>query len=107
MPAGLLRERIAIEQESNVSDGQGGSTLSWTNVCTIWARISPLRGMERLQSMQVQDETVRRITIRYRTDITPKMRAVWGSRIMNIREVINPDEHKKYLQLMVEDNVGV
>ena len=47
-----------------------------------------------------------RITIRYRTDITPKMRAVWGSRIMNIREVINPDEQKKYLQLTVEENVG-
>jgi SPP1 family predicted phage head-tail adaptor len=107
MPAGLLRERIAIEQESNVSDDQGGSTLSWTNVCTIWGRVSPVRGREALQGMQVQDETMHRITIRYRTDITPKMRVVWGSRIMNIREVTNPDEHKKYLQLMVEDNVGV
>ena len=47
-----------------------------------------------------------RITIRYRTDITPKMRVVWGSRIMNIREVINPDEHKKYFQLTVDENVG-
>ena len=107
MPAGVLRERIQIQQESNVSDGQGGSALSWTEVDTVWARVSPIRGAERLQGMQVQDETVRRITIRYRTDITPKMRVVWGSRIMNIREVINPDEHKKYLQLTVEDNVGV
>ena len=106
MPAGPLRERIAIEQESNVSDGQGGSTLSWTNVCTVFARVSPLRGQERLQAMQVQDETVHKITIRFRDDITPKMRVVWRSRIMNIRDVTNPDEKKKYLQLTVEDNVG-
>ena len=106
MPAGFLRERIAIEQESNASDGQGGSTISWTNVCTIWGRVSPIRGREVQQGAQVQDETMHRITIRYRTDITPKMRAVWGSRIMNIREVINPDEHKKYLQLTVDENVG-
>jgi SPP1 family predicted phage head-tail adaptor len=107
MPAGPLRERITIQQESNVSDGQGGSTLSWTEVDTVWGCVSPLRGAERLQSMQVQDETIHKITIRFRDDITPKMRVVWRGRIMNIREVINPDEHKKYLQLTVEDNVGV
>jgi hypothetical protein len=32
--------------------------------------------------------------------------AVFGA-MTEGREVINPDEHKKYLQLMVEDNVGV
>lgn len=106
MPAGFLRERIRIEQESNVSDGQGGSTLSWTEVDTVWSRVSPVRGREVLQGQQVQDETMHRITIRYRTDITPKMRVVWRGRIMNIREVINPDEHKKYLQLTVDENVG-
>lgn len=106
MPVGQMRERVIIQQESNVSDGMGGVTLGWSAVATVWARVAPLRGMEAQQARQVQDVQSYKVTMRYRSDVTPKMRLVWGSKTLNIRAVINPDEKSRYSELLCDEGVG-
>ena len=106
MRAGTMREKVTIEREIGVSDGQGGKSLIWQLVARVCARVEPLRGREALQAMQVQDSQLYRVTIRYRSDVVPKMRLVWGARTLNIRAVANLDEHRIYLELTAEAGVG-
>ena len=106
MTAGALRERITIQSEASTPDGGGGFTAGWVDVVTVFASVSPQRGGEALEAMQVRDTQLYDVVIRYRTDITSKQRVIWGSRIFNIRAVMNKDERDKYLTLVCEEGVG-
>lgn len=106
MAAGL-RQRVTIQQESEVSDGQGGYTLSWTAVASsVPCRIEPLRGDERIQAGSLAAPVTHRATIRYRAGITAGQRLLHGSVAYNIRAVLNPDERKRYLVMDVEEDVA-
>lgn len=107
MPAGPLRERCAIQAESTSDDGMGGQTLSWSTSATVWARVTPIGGREQVQAQQVQDSVTHRVTIRYRPGLNAGMRLLWGSKPLNIRAVTNPDEKKKYLELLTEEGVAI
>ena len=105
-----LRQRITIEEPTETPDGAGGYTTSWSTLTSIWAHIEPLSrssGNERFVEGQLQDRTRWRIAIRYRDDITPKMRAVYGSRLFNIRAVIDPDGMQRELVLIAEEGEAV
>ena len=47
-----------------------------------------------------------RVTIRHRDGVTPKMRLKFGTRILNIRAVINAGERNRTLELLCEEGVG-
>ena len=106
MSAGRLRERLIIQSESSTPDGGGGYAVSWVNVVTAWGSVKPQRGGESLDAMQVRDTVLYDVTIRYRTGVIPKQRIAWGSRIFNIRAVMNKDERERYLTLVCEEGVG-
>lgn len=106
MTAGKLRERITIQSETSTPDGGGGYTVGWNNVATVFAQVKPQRGKEALEAMQMRDTQLYDVVIRYRADVTPKHRISWGSRIFNIRAVMNKDERDRYLTLVCEEGVG-
>jgi len=106
MTTGALRERIIIQSESLTPDGLGGFSTAWIDDVTLWAQIKPKTGREALEAMQVRNMQMYDVIIRYRTGITPKQRISWGSRIFNIRAVMNKDEREKYLTLVCEEGVG-
>jgi len=108
MPAvGQLRERITIQQEVRSSDGMGGGGVTWNDVDTVWAKVSPLRGVERTQANQQQGEVMYRITMRYRTDIKTDMRIAWGSVMFNITSVYSPDMRSRFLTLDVTEGAAI
>ena len=47
-----------------------------------------------------------RVTIRHRDAVTAKMRLKFGTRILNIRAVVNPSERNRTLELLCEEGVG-
>ena len=99
MAAGKLRHRIVISQPAEVSDGAGGVTTTWSTLATVWGSVEPLRGREFLDAAGAQAEVSTRIKIRYRADVTAKMRVVWGT---HTYEVIAPafDERRTMSELM-------
>lgn len=103
----LMRLRVTIEQQQLVGDTGGGYTRSWQSFASIWAHIAPVRGQERLSGLQLAGSITHRITLRYLSGVTPAMRLVYGSRLFNIRAVMNPDERKEYLVLLCEEGVAV
>ncbi|MFQ5774190.1 MAG: phage head closure protein [Kiloniellaceae bacterium] len=107
---GRLRHRLTIQAENPAADAGGGQGADpWADpitVATVWGRVEPLTGGERLRAMQVQDRLSHRITIRHRPGITPRMRIVFGARVFNVRAVINPEERDRVLELLCEEGVA-
>lgn len=103
---GAMRERVTLQQESRVVDDGGGYPNSWVAVDTVWASVKPLTGRERQLAAQTEAPVSYRVTIRYRDDVTPAMRLVWGTRYLNITGIFNADQKKAYLTLECSEGVA-
>ena len=103
MQAGRLDQRITIKQKVATQDTFGGETVTWTDVCTVWAQVSPVGGREYLQGKQLQEEQTVRIRIRHRAGIVPAMRVHLGSRTFDIQDVQNIDTANKETVLMCRE----
>lgn len=106
LDSGALRHRVTLQAPQETSDGGGGASVTWTDVAVVWAAIAPLRGGERLRAGRLEAALTHRVTIRYRADVTPEMRVAFGSRLFNIRAVIDPGERHRRLDLLCEEGVG-
>ena len=106
---GSLRERVRLEREVRAADAGGGAQVSWmplSHAPTVWARIEPLAGQELVQAMRLQARITHKVTMRWRGDVTAAMRLIWGTRILNVRTVLNPDERRRYLELYCEEGAA-
>ena len=103
---GALRHRLILQEEARDTDAGGGTTLTWSDIATVWGRVEPLAGAERLQAMQLESRVSHRVTIRNRTGVSAGMRLVHNGRALNIRTVIDPDARKHWLELMCEEGVA-
>lgn len=101
-----LRHRITVQAENPTTGTGGGRGNPWaspTTVATVSACIEPLRGMERVRAMQIQDTTTHKITLRYRSGILPRHRIKFGTRLFNIHSVINVEERNRWIEIMAEE----
>lgn len=100
---GRLRQRITLQVSTPTQDANGEPIDAWANlgsVPTVWANIRVKPGGERFVSGggTVQAEIIHTATIRFRADITPKMRVliVGTSRVLLIENVYDPTGEKEY-----------
>jgi SPP1 family predicted phage head-tail adaptor len=102
MRAGELKHKIKIEEPVYGRDAAGGKTITWTEVCDVWAAIEPLKGREYIETQKVASEITVRIRIRHRDDIEPHMRVthIAKSIVYEIVAVIPVREHGEELHLM-------
>ncbi|BCJ86455.1 phage head closure protein [Effusibacillus dendaii] len=103
MKIGLLRNRVTIQKLTQTDDGMGGYTEGWGVVATVYASVHPLKGRELFDAQQVREHMTHRVTIRYRVDVTPDMRVLFGAKVFNIRSVINVESKNRELQLLCEE----
>jgi len=86
---GDLRERVTLQQATETADGQGGTVRTWAALATVWAQVLAAgAGRENYA-----------ITIWRRTDVTPQMRVVWGSKTLQIEGVRDPDGRRVWTTL--------
>jgi SPP1 family predicted phage head-tail adaptor len=104
MQAGLLRQRITIQQMTAGDDGQGGTTRTpSTLVANLPAEIAPFGrnpGVERFAIGGTVAELSTIVTIRYRSDVSVRDRIVWGSRTLEIATISDPDGRRRALDLI-------
>lgn len=108
---GKMRHRLRIEAPGSSADGGGGQGadpwLTASVVATVWGRVEPVRGIERLRAMRLESPITHRIIMRYRPNIDASMRVVFAGRALNIRAVTNPGEANRTLELLCEEGVAV
>lgn len=103
---GKLRQRITIQQLSKSRDTYGATKKGWTSFATCWAAVEPLSGKEFWNAQQIAAEITTRVRIRYREGVKPTMRILFGSRILEIKGITNPEERKKELQILCSEKVA-
>lgn len=103
MEAGRLRHRVVVQSLAETQDSTTGAiSEAWSNLATTWAEIVPLSGREFIAAHEKDSEIVARITMRYRDDITAKMRIVHGTTVYNILAVLaDPVAGTEYMTLPV------
>ena len=102
-----LRHRVTIEQVTETRDADGGVVTAWAALhSAVPAEIVPVSGREFVAAQAAQAGVTARMTIRYVSGITPKMRVVHGSDIYNIEAVLPDPTLRRHLTLMVSTGVN-
>jgi len=109
MRSGTLRERVTIQAATVSQDAYGEPIATWANLATnptVWASVGSRAGGERFISggEQIMANVSHTVRLRYRTDVTVKMRLQWRtSRYLYVENVVDPDGRKADLILMCSE----
>ena len=112
MIAPRLRHRVDIEVFDISQDSiTGAMDEDWTSILArdeelIAAEIYPMSGREFIAAASVQAGVNTKITIRYRSDVQPKMRVVHGTDYYNIKAVLPDPTLRRHLTLLCETGVN-
>lgn len=107
LSAGDLNRKVTIQTPNYTPDGAGGRSLTgWSDVATVYAQITPVSGGEAFK-LGVQNQTqFYRVSLRFREDVTPGNRLMWGTIPLNIRTSADPDGFREELAIMAESGVA-
>lgn len=103
MKIGEMRQRITFQQPVKTPDGHKGHTVGWQDMVTCWASVDPLSGREYFYSHQIKAEITHRVKIRYREDITVKMRIKHRDRNLAIESILNLKEKRQIIEILCRE----
>jgi SPP1 family predicted phage head-tail adaptor len=90
MDAGELDRRVTIQRQTETDDGLATVPGSWADLVTVWAKLMPVSGQEKLAAAQNSSFSLRRFKIRKPSIVlTTKDRLVFeddGHDIADIRQ---------------------
>jgi SPP1 family predicted phage head-tail adaptor len=108
MRTGLLRRRAQLQQRRSSTDAEGSPQEDWTTIRRIWCSIQPLAGAPTLTGGQQAVTITHQVTTRYRPDLAAvtghDLRLVEGSRVLDVRAVLDEDERHRKLFLNCEEH---
>ena len=102
---GDLKHRLTLQEPVRVADGAGGFTETWQAVAgtpDVYAAVVPLSGAEQLRFHQLASSVTHKITMRYRSDVTPKHRLFSAGAVYDIFAVLDRDGEKNWLDILAE-----
>lgn len=105
MRSGPLRHRVAIEQATETQDAYGEPDVTWSTFVETWASVDPITSREYFSAQRENAEITHRVRMRYRPNITHKMRVKWGARVFDIRSIINANSRNRSLELLCVEDV--
>ena len=100
---GDMNRQMTIQARSATKGAQGGQSVTWTDVATVWVRIRPATSnimksaREVFASNAQMSEQLSELTIAYRPGITAAHRGVVNGRIFNFGHPINVNEENQWL----------
>ena len=108
MSVGERRSRVVFQTHTLAKDDFGEPDKSWTDLCTSWALVQPMKGFERFSANQAQSEVDHRIVTSNRTELEslgPGDRALWNGHTYDIRAVIARDHRRAELEILAQEHL--
>jgi len=108
MSIGERRHRVVFQRATESADAFGEPDQTWATLCTSWALVQPLKGMERFKANEQQAEVDHRIVTRYRSelsDLGPKDRATYNGQTFDIKAVIRRDHRNIELEILAREHL--
>jgi SPP1 family predicted phage head-tail adaptor len=108
---GKFNRRVTIQKKVTGTDDWGQPSEDWEDVATVWAWIKAPTGMGTINSEYMSDagevsSTKYSIRIRWREDVTAKMRVLCAGRTFDIRSVIYDMVDRKFVDLIVAEGIN-
>jgi len=104
MPAatvvGDLRRRVALQSPTDSIDSYGQAIRTWATYATVWASVVSTPGSEPQSALMQSSVTTYTVTMRYRTDVLPTHRMIYGEVTLNIVGLSTVDGVNKHLRIM-------
>ena len=97
--SGELRQRITLQVGVPGTDPRWGEVTDWQDVDEVWARVIPRVAAEVTEAKSQQTQVTHDVTIRYRPDVTSKMRFVWRGQTFEIVGVVDVEARKRELSI--------
>lgn len=106
MQPGKRNRRITIQvinsDEPTITNDDGYQIDNWINFWTCWAFIKNVNGREFFQAQACNSSASCRMNIRYKKEISSKMRVIYNGKIFNILYVDDINEAHKEIELLCE-----
>lgn len=100
MRAGRLRHQVTIQQLTRTTDGAGGYTQSWSTFATVWAQVTPVRGLEQPLGDGTAAPITHEVRLRWVDGVRPDMRISHDGRTLTISgPPLNIDERDREMVL--------
>ncbi len=106
MRSGQLRHRLILQSKFSVArDTYGAETVTWGTEKEVWGSIEPLTSREDFQAQQMQSDDTHKMSRRYLDRVRPDWRIKFGTRIFDIKSVINPEERNIEWTLLAKESL--
>ena len=103
MQTGKLRHLIIFQRPVESQNDTGEVTINYQDEYTRYARVSPLRGQEIINAIELESDIDYKIETRYDSaleEITPKWRIKFKNIFIDITSVINVEERNIKLEIL-------
>lgn len=107
---GQLNKRATFQEPIKADDTGGGHDHSWSAGFTVWAHFMPEQGRERLEAGRLESAYMAILTIRDSVQartITTSHKVIVDGKDHQIKTITNPDQHNRFIEMLVERGVGV
>jgi SPP1 family predicted phage head-tail adaptor len=99
---GKYRRTVQLQAPTAASGtdwGEAGAAATWTTYATVPAEIDPYQSKELRDEKGAYSSTRWTVRIRYRSDVTPDHRIVYGSHTLRIIGVVDIEDRREQLKL--------
>lgn len=102
---GRMTARVTIQHSTSTTrDAAGTVTQNWITFSgPVWAAIEPLTLREVQLAGQQQANLTHRVRMRHVSGVTPRMRLLYGARVLWIESVRTIDERRFQLELLCRE----
>jgi len=97
---------LYLQKFSSTVNSEGGVEDAWATVASLTGVIQKLEGKEALDALGLKVVSTHMFYLKYpfmKYSITEQDRFILGSRIFNIREIINPGEQNWFLEIKLQE----
>ena len=101
--AGMLRERILIEQRSSERTAMGVRTAGWETVARCLAAIEPEGVGPEAEAQALSAMPRFRVSIRLRDGIAIDQRISWGKRVLMVRQLVDDPRRRDRIVMRCEE----
>lgn len=106
MDIGRLNKRITFMKLGEHEDEMGQTAQGLTEIKTVWASFSPLRGSEYYEAQKIQSRTSHKCYVRYLEGIDSDCYIRYGGKDYAITSVIDIDLEHKMLEIYCYEYVN-
>lgn len=103
--AGDLNRRITIQSQSSTEDAYGGNADTYSTLVQVWAKMEYGSASEKYAADRLTSFSRVEFAIRYRTDVTAKMRIVDDENKHYEILAVQEDGQRKFTIILAEERV--